>query len=93
MSEVIVGENEDLESALQRFNRMVQRDGILAEAKRREHFEKPSANAKMRMLVRLTSGGASEVGNWQGEWALGWAYSPQLSSAEAHYGSARDTAG
>ncbi|MDA8187004.1 MAG: 30S ribosomal protein S21, partial [Dehalococcoidales bacterium] len=46
--EVIVGENETFESALRRFNKKVQQDGILAEARRREHYEKPSVRRKKK---------------------------------------------
>ena len=46
MAEVHVGEDESLESALRRFKRMVQRDGILAEVRRREHYVKPSVRRK-----------------------------------------------
>jgi small subunit ribosomal protein S21 len=48
VAEVVVGGNEDFERALKRFTRMVQQDGILAEARRREHFEKPSAKRKRK---------------------------------------------
>ena len=48
MTEVIVGENESFEAALKRFNKKVQQDGILAEARRREHYEKPSVKRKKR---------------------------------------------
>jgi small subunit ribosomal protein S21 len=34
-----VGENETFESALRRFNKKIQQSGILAEARRREHYE------------------------------------------------------
>ena len=42
MSDVQVGEMESLESALKRFNKRVQADGILADARRHEYYEKPS---------------------------------------------------
>lgn len=48
MSEVKVGENESFETALKRFNRKIQQDGILAEARRREHYEKPSVKRKKK---------------------------------------------
>lgn len=48
VSEVVVGDNETFESALRRFNKKVQQDGILAEARRREHYEKPSVRRKMK---------------------------------------------
>jgi small subunit ribosomal protein S21 len=48
VSEVKVGENESFETALKRFNRKIQQDGILAEARRREHYEKPSVKRKKK---------------------------------------------
>ncbi|HZR41142.1 MAG TPA: 30S ribosomal protein S21 [Ktedonobacteraceae bacterium] len=52
MSEVKVGENESFETALKRFNRKIQQDGILAEARRREHYEKPSVKRKRKEAAR-----------------------------------------
>jgi len=43
-----VGENESFESALRRFNKKIQQSGILAEARRREHYEKPSVKRKRK---------------------------------------------
>jgi len=43
-----VGENETFESALRRFNKKIQQSGILAEARRREHYEKPSVKRKRK---------------------------------------------
>ena len=48
MSEVHVKENESLESALRRFKRVTARSGILAEARKREHYEKPSVKRKKK---------------------------------------------
>lgn len=48
MSEVKIGENESFETALKRFNRKIQQDGILAESRRREHYEKPSVKRKKK---------------------------------------------
>lgn len=48
MAEVVVGDNENFESALRRFNKKVQQDGILSEARRREHYEKPSVKRKKK---------------------------------------------
>ncbi|MBE5760357.1 MAG: 30S ribosomal protein S21 [Clostridia bacterium] len=48
MSEVRVGENESLESALRRFKRKTARDGVLAEIRKREHYEKPSVKRKKK---------------------------------------------
>ena len=46
--EIRVGENESLESALKRFKRKCARSGVLAEVRRREHYEKPSVKRKRR---------------------------------------------
>ena len=51
MAEVRVGENETFESALRRFNKKIQQSGILAEARRREHYEKPSVKKKKKALA------------------------------------------
>ena len=48
MSEVKIGANDSFETALKRFNRKIQQDGILAEARRREHYEKPSVKRKKK---------------------------------------------
>jgi small subunit ribosomal protein S21 len=48
MSEVKVGKNESLDSALRRFKRQIQKAGVLAEARRREHYEKPSVRRKKK---------------------------------------------
>ena len=52
MTEVWIGENEPFEVALKRFNKKVQQDGILAEARRREHFEKPSIKRKKKEATK-----------------------------------------
>lgn len=46
--EVRVGENESFESALRRFKRQCARAGILAELRKREHYEKPSVRRKKK---------------------------------------------
>ena len=48
MSEVRVGKNESIENALRKFKRQTARAGILAEARKREHYEKPSVNRKKK---------------------------------------------
>ncbi len=48
MSEIRVGENESLENALKRFKRKCQRAGVLAEVRKREHYEKPSVRRKKK---------------------------------------------
>ena len=52
MSEVKVGDHESFETALKRFNRKIQQDGILAESRRREHYEKPSVKRKRKEAAR-----------------------------------------
>ena len=48
MSEVREGENESLESALKRFKRKCARSGVIAEVRKREHYEKPSVRRKKK---------------------------------------------
>ncbi len=52
LTEVTVGDNEPFEAALKRFNKKVQQEGILAEARRREHYEKPSVKRKKKEAAR-----------------------------------------
>lgn len=53
MSEVKIGDQENFEAALKRFNRKIQQDGILGEARRRMHFEAPSIQRKKKAAARL----------------------------------------
>ncbi|MCG0277557.1 MAG: 30S ribosomal protein S21 [Thermanaeromonas sp.] len=48
MSEVRVGKDESLDSALRRFRRLCQKDGLMAEMRKREHYEKPSVRRKKK---------------------------------------------
>ena len=48
MPEVRVRENENIESALKRFKKKIQKAGILSEIKRRERYEKPSVKIKRK---------------------------------------------
>jgi small subunit ribosomal protein S21 len=52
VSEVIIGDNETFESLLKRFTKRVQQDGILAETRRRQHFEKPSVKRKKKEAAK-----------------------------------------
>jgi len=52
VTEIIIGGNEHFESALKRFNKKVQQDCILSEARRREHFEKPSISRKKKEATK-----------------------------------------
>lgn len=47
-----MGDNETFESLLKRFTKRVQQDGILAEARRRQHFEKPSVKRKKKEAAK-----------------------------------------
>ena len=48
MSEVQVKPNESLDSALRRFKRSCAKSGVLAEVRKREHYEKPSVKRKKK---------------------------------------------
>ena len=48
MATVIVREGESLESALKRFKRSCAKDGVIAEVRKREHYEKPSVKRKKK---------------------------------------------
>ncbi len=48
MSEVHIGKSESLDSALRRFKRQVQKNGVLRDARKHEHYEKPSVRRKKK---------------------------------------------
>ena len=48
MSTVKVGDNESLDSAIRRFKRKCGRDGIIADLRRKEFYEKPSVKRKKK---------------------------------------------
>lgn len=48
MSEIKVGKNESLDSALRRFKRTCQRSGVMAESRKHEAYEKPSVKRKKK---------------------------------------------
>lgn len=48
MAEIHVGKNESLETALKRFKRSCAKDGVIAEVRKREHYEKPSVKRKKK---------------------------------------------
>ncbi len=50
MTQVVLGENEGIDSALRRFKRQVSRDGILADVKYRRHFETPIEKRKRKAV-------------------------------------------
>lgn len=48
MTDIKVGKNESLDSALRRFKRQCQRAGVLSEARKREAYDKPSVKRKKK---------------------------------------------
>ena len=54
MSEVRVKENESLDSALRRFKRSCAKSGVMAEVRKREHYEKPSVRRKKKSEAART---------------------------------------
>jgi small subunit ribosomal protein S21 len=60
MTQVILGENEGIESALRRFKREVSKAGIFPDMRKHRHFETPlqkrkrKAVAKHKQLKRLS---------------------------------------
>ena len=52
MSEVRVKDNETLDSALRRWKKSCARSGVLAEVRKREHYEKPSVKRKKKSEAR-----------------------------------------
>ena len=50
MPAVQVRDEESFENALRRFKRKCEKEGILTELKKRQHFEKPSVKRKRKDL-------------------------------------------
>ena len=48
MSLVRVGENESVDSAIKRFKRKCQKDGIIGDLRKKEAYEKPSVKRKKK---------------------------------------------
>ncbi|MBD2312325.1 30S ribosomal protein S21 [Desertifilum sp. FACHB-1129] len=51
MTQVVIGENEGIDSALRRFKRQVSKAGILADVKSRRHFETPLEKRKRKLVA------------------------------------------
>jgi small subunit ribosomal protein S21 len=66
LAHIVVDENEILEKAIKRFKRMVEKEGIIREFKKREYYEKPSIilnrkkKAMQRKLMKKSRKGRSE---------------------------------
>jgi small subunit ribosomal protein S21 len=52
VTEIFVGESESIDSALKRFNKRVQAEGVLTDARRHEYYEKPSERRKKKEAAR-----------------------------------------
>lgn len=48
MSEIHIKEGENIDSALKRFKRSCAKAGVLAEVRRREHYESPSVKRRKK---------------------------------------------
>ncbi|MBQ7977631.1 MAG: 30S ribosomal protein S21 [Clostridia bacterium] len=48
MTMVVVGKDESIESALKRFKRKCQKDGIIGDLRKHEAYEKPSVKRKKK---------------------------------------------
>ena len=53
MTKVTIESGESFDSLLRRFNKKVQRDRVLSEARRRRFFEKPSVIRKRKKAAKL----------------------------------------
>ncbi|PSB02164.1 30S ribosomal protein S21 [Merismopedia glauca] len=51
MTQVVLGENEGIDSALRRFKRQVSKAGILADVKKSRHFETPLEKRKRKAVA------------------------------------------
>ena len=66
MAHISIDDNELLEKAIKRFKRMVEKEGIIREFKKREYYEKPSTilnrkkKANARKLMKRTRRGRSD---------------------------------
>ena len=66
MAHITIDDNELLEKAIKRFKRMVEKEGIIREFKKREYYEKPSTilnrkkKSNARKLMKRNRKGKSE---------------------------------
>ncbi|PSN17846.1 30S ribosomal protein S21 [filamentous cyanobacterium CCP5] len=52
MAQVVLGENEGIESALRRFKRQVSKAGIFQDMKKKRHFETPAEKEKRKAVAK-----------------------------------------
>ncbi|UCH81782.1 MAG: 30S ribosomal protein S21 [Nitrospiraceae bacterium] len=48
---VRVKENESFENAIRKFKKQCEREGILSEVRKREHYDKPSVKRKKKSIA------------------------------------------
>lgn len=53
MTKVVIEDGESFDSLLRRFNKKVQSDRLMSEARRRRFFEKPSVIRKRKRAAKL----------------------------------------
>jgi small subunit ribosomal protein S21 len=51
MPVVRIRENESFENALKKFKKQCEKEGILSEIKKREHYDKPSVKKKKKAIA------------------------------------------
>jgi len=51
MPSIRVRENDSFENALRKFKKQCEREGVLSDIKKREHYEKPSVKKKKKALA------------------------------------------
>lgn len=51
MATVYVKNNEDINKAIRRFKRKVEKEGIMRELKKRKHYSKPSVRKKEKRIA------------------------------------------
>jgi small subunit ribosomal protein S21 len=51
MPSIRVRENESFENALKKFKKQCEKEGILSEIKKREHYDKPSVKKKKKAIA------------------------------------------
>ena len=51
MSVVYLKENDNIDIALKKFKKIIEREGILTELKKREFYEKPSIKRKKKAMA------------------------------------------
>jgi len=67
LAEIHIDDNESIESALRRFSKKVQNDGILSEYRRRQFFEKPSVVRKKKRATKKRKSMRSSKGAYFGK--------------------------